>query len=73
MCKVLCVSIMVFFEGRVDGTLVGERYNPAVPHHVLSEIAGWLEQGVTWGDILSRLRPHTVPAGYPYHTWHLGI
>ena len=57
------------FSGNADGTISAERKNPAVPITLVSEILSWKEQGASMEDIVDRLRPRTVPPGYPYTTW----
>ena len=49
-----------------------ECYNHAVPASCLHDILMWMEEGVTMEDIISRLTPTTVPAGYICHFWKLG-
>lgn len=52
--------------------VVAVRPNPAVSVEVLAEILKWKEKGATLTDIISRLRPRTVPRGYTFHTWRPG-
>ena len=37
------------------------------------EILNWKKENLSWEDILSRLRPRTVPPGYTYHPWKQGM
>jgi hypothetical protein len=55
-------------NGQVEAVLS----NPAVPAALLTEISLWLSQGLQWNDIISRLRPRTVPPGYAYNSWKPG-
>ena len=55
-----------------DGRLVAEVLNPAVEESLLKEIWDLMANGISWKDIIQRLRPRTVPSGYAYCTWHPG-
>ena len=57
--------------GTTDGR-VAEVQNPAISQELLVEISRWRADGVEWSDIISRLRPRTVPCGYVYSTWKPG-
>ena len=57
---------------QIDGTVVAEKPNPAVPLDVLQKIYLWLSHDITFDDIIDRLRPHTVPSGYTYSSWKTG-
>ena len=46
--------------------------NPCVNQELLVRIQTWLDAGATMGDVVDRLRPHTVPQGYQYHNWKSG-
>ena len=44
--------------------------SPFVSAQLLCEIHIWKEVlGLTWEDIISRLRPCTIPSGYKIHSW----
>lgn len=60
-------------EVLLDGTVVAECANPAVSNTLLQEIARWKKQGICMEDIVDRLRPRTVPAGYSFLPWKPGI
>ena len=47
--------------------------NPAISSSLLQEIWTWMQKGVCFTDIASRLCTRTVTNGYPYHTWTPGI
>lgn len=55
-----------------SGQFVGQVQNPAVCEKLLTEISQWLCQDIEWSDIISRLRPRTVPNGYTYKPWRSG-
>ena len=55
-----------------DDHRVAEIQNPAISQELLVEISRWRADGVEWSDIISRLRPRTVPCGYVYSTWKPG-
>ena len=56
---------MVFITiGAADGTVQAKLPNPAVSTHLLMEIMKWKEEGAQEDDIITRLRPRTVPIGY---------
>ena len=57
----------------VDGQIVALKPNPAVSTEILTKIQHWIHQGVGWSDVVSRLRPHTVPPGYTFCTWRVGM
>jgi len=64
---------VIFFTVKLpDGTVIAELSNAAVPQYILREIFSWRQQGISMRDIVARLRPRTVPPGYPYHTWKTG-
>ena len=46
--------------------------NAAVSEDLLAEVATLKDQGLEWSDIIARLRPRTVPAGYAYCPWKPG-
>lgn len=54
--------------GNEDGSIGSKHPNPAVPLSLLTEILEWREGGISMDDIVDRLRPRTVPSGYPYCT-----
>lgn len=58
--------------GNEDGSIGSKHPNPAVPLSLLTEILEWREGGISMDDIVDRLRPRTVPSGYPYCTWKAG-
>ena len=58
--------------GTIDGHRVAEVQNPAISQELLVKISRWRADGVEWSDIISRLRPRTVPCGYVYSTWKPG-
>ena len=58
--------------GTTDGHRVAEVQNPAISQELLVEISRWRADGVEWSDIISQLRPRTVPCGYVYSTWKPG-
>ena len=62
-----------FSEQLRDGTIVPETNDTVVPQCILKEILMLKEQGISMRDIVQRLRPRTVPAGYVYHTWTPGM
>ncbi len=68
----MCYSKPLLFLGNRDGTIVAEKYNPAVPSHILTEVWIWQSQGATFEDVVDRLRPRTVPPGYLYNSWKAG-
>ena len=56
-----------------DKLIVAEKPNPAISPVLLCEVLLWQAvQGLSWEDIISRLRSRTVPPGYPYHAWKPG-
>ena len=54
------------------GQLTGKVKNHAVSVGLLQEILLWLAQDIDWSDIISRLRPRTVPSGYTFCLWKSG-
>ena len=56
----------------VNGHLVAQSPNPAVPYSLLAEIWKWMNEKASLEDVVVRLRPRTVPNGYKYHTWKEG-
>ena len=55
-----------------DGTITAELPNPAVSHELLQKIWSWTQNGVSLEDAIDRIRPCTVPTGYPFNTWRPG-
>ena len=55
--------------GAADGTVQAKLPNPAVSTHLLMEIMKWKEEGAQEDDIITQLRPRTVPIGYTPTTW----
>ena len=52
------------------GLVTAIKYHPAVPTLWLTEIFVWKSVlGLTWHEVLVRLRPRTIPNGYKYHHW----
>ncbi len=66
----LCVLNLVL-SGRTDIIQAEDPKSP-VPQEVLREISGLLRDGICMPDIIDRLRCHTVPNGYKFHTWRQG-
>ena len=58
--------------GTDDGKVVAEIPNVAIHEDLLLEISQWRDQGIEWIEIINRLRPRTVPAGYTFCTWRPG-
>lgn len=56
-----------------DGTIHAKRDSPAVSVMLLNEIWNWKQMGASTEDVISRLRPRTVPSGYSYNTWISGM
>ena len=56
----------------VNGHLIAQSPNPAVPYSLLAEIWKWMSEKTSLEDVVVRLRPRTVPNGYKYHTWKEG-
>ena len=52
-----------------DGSIHAVTQNPAVPISTLQDILNWKRTGLSEEDVVDRLRPRTVPAGYPCHKW----
>lgn len=44
----------------------------SVSEDLLHEIFALQELGISFTDVVDRLRPRTVPPGYPYHNWNPG-
>ena len=62
--------ILLYLIGQLpDGSIQAKDANSIVPESVLHLI--WLlrKQGISFQDIVQRLRPRTVPSGYAYHNW----
>lgn len=62
-----------FFTSVVMGQVMARKSTPFVKKEVITEIHMLQGQGLDMKDILNRLRPQTVPAGYCYHPWKPGI
>ena len=56
----------------VNGHLIAQSPNPAVPYSLLAEIWKWMSEKTSLEDVVVRLQPRTVPNGYKYHTWKEG-
>lgn len=56
-----------------DGSITAEIPNPAVSPELLREILLLKAEHCTDKDIITHLRPKTVPEGYEYTTWMPGI
>ena len=52
--------------------VIAEVFNPAVPSDLLVEMWELASDGICQKDIIDRLRPRTVLAGYSFHTWKEG-
>lgn len=52
-----------------DGSIHAVTQNPAVPISTQKDFLNWKRTGLCDEDVVDRLRPRTVPAGYPYHKW----
>ena len=57
----------------IDGTIVAEIPNPAVPKKLLEELWHWKQNGVSIEDSIDRIRPRTVPTGYSFSNWRPGM
>lgn len=55
-----------------NGKFVAHTANPAVTESLLQEIWCMRSHGVSWNDIIHRLRSSTVPSGYTFSTWKPG-
>ncbi len=62
----------ILFSASSDGKILGEIPNPAVSEELLLEISHMMRDGICWNDIVNRLRPRTVPAGYAFCSWMYG-
>ncbi len=64
---------LLLFPVCASQLIVAEKPNSVVPPSLLCEVLLWRSvQSLSWDDILSRLRPRTVPSGYVYHAWKEG-
>lgn len=68
----LYMYVISYSVGTTDGRRVAEVQNPAISQELLLEISRWRNDGIEWSDIISRLRPRTVPSGYAYSPWKAG-
>ena len=55
-----------------DGTLLAEIPNPCVSTDLLREVMHLKAEGCTDEDVITLLRPRTVPKGYTCTTWTPG-
>ena len=55
-----------------DGAVLAEIPNPAVCTDLLREILHLKAKGCADQDVITLLRPRTVPKGYVYTTWTPG-
>ena len=55
-----------------SGVVSAEQQESPLPVDILEEVMELKMKGVSLEDIISRLRPRTVPNGYPFHTWKQG-
>ena len=71
--EVLILALnLVAFAGLSDGTVTAVIPCQSVPNDLLEKILTLQEKGIVFADIIDRVRPHTVPSGYPYHRWNPG-
>jgi len=69
-----CGNKPFFFSVELsDGTIQAELDTGCIPQSVLREIWSMRRQGISFEDIVERLRPRTVPSGYTYHNWTPGM
>lgn len=65
------VTIILCTENS-DRTYSAENSESPLPCDILQEVFQWKKSGLSIEDIISRLRPRTVPAGYSFHKWKSG-
>lgn len=53
----------------LDGELKAVKSNPAVPADVLFQVSQLKKFGVTWSDIIQKIRLQMVVSGYIPQTW----
>ena len=63
----------ILHVGLPNGDITAEIPSDAVSKSLLLEIEEWMKEGAKYDDIICRLRPKTVPPGYPYSTWISGM
>ena len=73
---VLCTTLPINFHPNshivVAGCVTAEKPCPHVDKDLLTDIMKWKNDGLEWSDMLSRLRPRTVPPGYTPSPWKKG-
>ena len=67
------ITCTMYTQLVVAGKVVATNPHPSVNEDLLTEILYLKRQELEWKDILSRLRPRTVPSGYTYHPWKTGM
>ena len=70
----MCIASQpLFFTLVLAEWVVANNLHPCVNKDLLTEILKLKRQDFEWKDILSRLRPQTVPSGYTYHPRKTGM
>lgn len=70
LVRFMYVFICFYISVMANSLITCLKPSPFVSAQLLCEIHIWKEVlGLTWEDIISRLRPRTVPSGYKFHSW----